>query len=235
MIAGGGANATGWSGSAPCTSTASRACCTARGWASCNRGPGASSSNLRARSGDGHALAPHLVSEIKREHARLMLVQEQIAAIEAQAEAVRQAAAPDTPAAKINQLIDLKSVGPVSSQMLVGEVFFRDFKNRRQVGSYFGLTGTPFNSGDSQREQGISKAGNPRARSTAVELAWLWRRHQPDSALSRWFEARVGHQKGRVKRIAIVAMARKLMVALWRFLEHGVVPEGAILQAAPRT
>ena len=137
-------------------------------------------------------------------------------------------------AAQINQLIDLKSVGPVSSQTLVGEVFFRDFKNRRQVGSYFGLTGTPFNSGSSQREQGISKVGNPRARTAAIELAWLWRRHQPGSALSRWFDARVGDQKGRVRRIAIVALVRKLMVALWRFLEHGIVPEGALLRAAPR-
>jgi transposase len=188
----------------------------------------------RARSGDGHALAPHLVSEIKHEHARLLLVEKQIAELEMQAEAARQAAAPDTPTAKINQLIELRSLGPVSSQTLVGEVFFRDFKNRRQVGSYFGLTGTPFDSGNSHHEQGISKAGNPRARTAAIELAWLWRRYQPASALSRWFEARVGTQKGQVKRIAIVALARKLMVALWRFLEHGVVPEGAVLRDASR-
>ena len=187
-----------------------------------------------ARSGDGRALAPHLVSEIKREHARLRLVEEQIAALEAQAEAARQAAAPATPAAKINQLIELRSLGPVTSQLLVGEVFFRDFQNRRQVGSYFGLTGTAFDSGNRRREQGISKAGNPRARTAAIELAWLWRRHQPASALSRWFEARVGTHKGAIKRSAIVALARKLMVALWRFLEHGVVPEGAILRAASR-
>lgn len=185
------------------------------------------------RTGDGHDLAPHLVAELKREHGRLLLVQEQIAEIEAQTVAARQAAAPDTMASKINQLIELKSLGPVSSQTLVGEVFFRDFKNRRQVGSYFGLTGTPFDSGGSRREQGISKAGNTRARTTAIELAWLWRRHQPGSALSRWFEERVGDQKGRVRRIAIVALARKLMVALWRFLEHGLVPEGALLRAAP--
>jgi transposase len=187
------------------------------------------------RSGDGHGLPPHLVAELKREHGRLLLVEEQIAEIEAQAVATRQAAVPDSMASKINQLIELKSLGPVSSQTLVGEVFFRDFENRRQVGSYFGLTGTPFNSGGSRREQGIGKAGNPRARTTAIELAWLWRRHQPGSALSRWFEERVGDQKGRVRRIAIVALARKLMVALWRFLEHGLVPEGAILRAAPHT
>jgi len=187
------------------------------------------------RTGDGHGLPPHLMAELKREHGRLLLVQEQIAEIEAQTVAARQAAAPAPMASKINQLIELKSLGPVSSQTLVGEVFFRDFENRRQVGSYFGLTGTPFNSGGSRREQGIGKAGNPRARTTAIELAWLWRRHQPGSALSRWFEDRVGDQKGRVRRIAIVALARKLMVALWRFLEHGLVPEGAILRAAAHT
>jgi transposase len=186
------------------------------------------------RTGDGRGLPVHLMAELEREHARLLLIQEQIAEIEVEATAAREAAQASPMAAQINQLIDLKSVGPVSSQTLVGEVFFRDFKNRRQVGSYFGLTGTPFNSGSSQREQGISKAGNPRARTAAIELAWLWRRHQPGSALSRWFDARVGDQKGRVRRIAIVALARKLMVALWRFLEHGIVPEGALLRAAPR-
>jgi len=185
------------------------------------------------RTGDGRGLPSHLMAELGREHARLLLIEQQIAEIEAQAAAVREAAQPSPMATQIKQLIDLKSVGPVSSQTLVGEVFFRDFKNRRQVGSYFGLTGTPFNSGGSQREQGISKAGNPRARTTAIELAWLWRRNQPGSALSRWFDERVGQQKGRVRRIAIVALARKLVVALWRFLQHGVVPEGAVLRAAP--
>jgi transposase len=185
------------------------------------------------RTGDGHRLPRHLMAELKREHGRLLLVEEQIGEIEAQAAAARHAAVPAAMASKVNQLIELKSLGPVSSQTLVGEGFFRDFKNRRQVGSYFGLTGTPFDSGGSRREQGISKAGNRRARTMAIELAWLWRRHQPGSALSRWFEERAGDQKGRVRRIAIVALARKLMVALWRFLEHGLVPEGAILRAAP--
>ena len=173
------------------------------------------------------------MAELKREHGRLLLVEEQIGEIEAQAAAARHAAVPDAMASKVNQLIELKSLGPVSSQTLVGEGFFRDFKNRRQVGSYFGLTGTPFDSGGRRREQGISKAGNRRARTMAIELAWLWRRHQPGSALSRWFEERAGDQKGRVRRIAIVALARKLMVALWRVLEHGLVPEGALLRAPP--
>jgi transposase len=153
------------------------------------------------RTGDGRVLPPHLMAELKREHARLMLVEDQIAQIESQAEATRRQAAPTgSPDAKINQLIELKSLGPVSSNTLVREVFFRDFKNRRQVGSYVGLTGTPFDSASSRHEQGISKAGNARARTAAVELAWLWRRYQPHSALSRWFEARVGHQKGRITR-----------------------------------
>ncbi|HEX6000431.1 MAG TPA: IS110 family transposase [Hyphomicrobiaceae bacterium] len=187
-----------------------------------------------ARSGDGHALPPHLLAEIGREHDRLRLVETQIAEIEAQARAARAAAEPDTMMARINQLIDLKGLGPVSAQLLAGEVFWRDFQNRRQVGAYFGLTGTPYDSGQRVREQGISKAGNARARSMAVELGWLWQRNQPDSALSRWFHERVGNQKGRLRRIAIVALARKLMVALWRFLEHGMVPEGAVLRAAAR-
>ena len=128
-------------------------------------------------------------------------------------------------------LLDLKSIGPVGGQELVNEVFYRSFDNRRQVGSYFGLTGTPYDSGASRREQGISKAGNRRARKLAIELAWLWVRHQPDSDLSCWFRQRVGDMKGRLRRVAIVALARKLMVALWRYLETGVVPDGAVLKS----
>lgn len=184
------------------------------------------------RTGDGRRLACHLLEELKREHARLKLVEEQLAEIEAQAMAARSTAPAPGIALKINQLLELKSLGPVGSQILVSEAFFRDFKNRRQVGSYFGLTGTPYNSGASRREQGISKAGNARARTVAVQLAWLWRRHQPHSALSRWFEERVGRQNGAGKRIAIVALARKLMVALWRFLQEGLVPHGAILRTS---
>ena len=106
---------------------------------------------------------------------------------------------------------------------------YRSFANRRQVGACFGMTGTPYSSGEEERDQGISKAGNRRARAMAVELAWRWVFWQPDSELSRWFKARVGDAKGRVRRIAIVAVARKLMVALWRYLETGVVPDGAVL------
>lgn len=184
------------------------------------------------RTGDGRAVPANLMAEITREHARLTQVCEQIAEIEGQMKAARAAAAPDSRAGQVNHLISLKSLGPIGGEGLVNEVFWRDFQNRRQVGAYLGLTGTPFDSGQSSREQGISKSGNSRARSLAIELSWLWLRHQPDSALSLWFKERVGTQKGRVKRIAIVALARKLMVALWRFLTTGLVPEGATLRTA---
>jgi transposase len=186
----------------------------------------------RVRTGDGRPLSPKLKEEIVREHVRLMLVDQQLKELEATSMAEVKVAAPGSAEAKIKQLIELKGLGPVSSQGFVNEVFYRSFANRRQVGSCFGLTGTPFNSGNSERDQGISKAGNRRARVLAVELAWLWLRHQPDSELSRWFRARVGDQKGRVRRIAAVALARKLMVALWRYLTTGVVPTGATLRPA---
>jgi transposase len=186
----------------------------------------------QARTGDGRALPARLVAEILREHVRLTLIAEQIAAVEGEMEAEREAAAPDSRAARVNQLIELKSIGAIGGEGLVNEAFWRDFRNRRQVGGYFGLAGTPFDSGQSTHEQGISKAGNSRARTLAIQLSWLWLRYQPDSALSRWYRARVGDQKGRVKRIAIVAMARKLMVALWRYITQGLVPENAIVRAA---
>jgi transposase len=184
------------------------------------------------RTGDGRDVPANLLAEIKREHGRLLQVGEQIAEVEGQMKAARAAAAPDSRAGQVNRLISLKSLGPVGGETLVNEVFWRDFQNRRQVGAYLGLVGTPFDSGQSSREQGISKSGNARARTLAIELSWLWLRHQPDSALSLWFKHRVGDQKGRVRRIAIVALARKLMVALWRFLTLGLVPEGAIVRAA---
>ena len=181
------------------------------------------------RTGDGRPLPPELAAEIVREHERLSLVIKQEAALEEKSKAERRAAEPGTAQAKMVHLAQLKGIGPVGAQVLVNEVFYRDFDNRRQLGSYFGLTGTPFDSGESRREQGISKAGNHRARGLAVELAWLWVRHQPGSELSRWFHARVGDTKGRMRRITIVAAARKLMVALWRYLQTGVVPTGAVL------
>ena len=184
----------------------------------------------KLRTGDGRMLPPRLKEEIVREHERLCLVHKQIVALEAKSKVELRAAVPGSAEAKILQLVDLKSIGPVGGRELVHEAFYRSFDNRRQVGSYFGLAGTPYDSGESRREQGISKAGNWRARKLAIELAWLWLRHQPDSELSRWFRQRVGNIQGRIRRITIVAVARKLMVALWRYLTTGVVPSGAVLR-----
>lgn len=191
--------------------------------------PGFIASLETMRTGDGRALTPFLKEEIVHEHERLCLVIKQLSALEAANKATLRAATPGSAEAKVRQLIDLKSIGPIGGQELFNEVFYRSFDNRRQVGSYFGLTGTPYDSGSSHREQGISKAGNRRARKLAIELTWLWLRYQPDSELSCWFRQRVGDIKGRLRRIAIVALARKLMVALWRYLVTGLVPTGAVL------
>ena len=184
------------------------------------------------RTGDGRPLPPRLKEEIERQHERLTLVHQQLAALAQVSRDERAIAVPGSVEAKSLQLARLIGIGPVGAEGLVNEAFYRSFDNRRQVGSYFGLTGTPFNSGRSEHDQGISKCGNRRARELAIELAWLWRRHQPDSALSRWFHERVRDIKGKIRKITIVALARKLMVALWRYLETGVVPEGAKLRPA---
>ena len=123
-------------------------------------------------------------------------------------------------------------VGPQIAAVLYHEGLCRSFANRREVAAYAGLAPTPWRSGKVAREQGISKAGNPRLRHAMVELAWPWVRHQPDSALSRWFRARVGLERGRVRRITIVALARRLLIALWRYVVHGEMPEGAVPKAA---
>lgn len=120
---------------------------------------------------------------------------------------------------------------PELASTLEREVLYRAFANRREVASYVGLTPSPYASGGMEREQGISKAGNARARRAMVELAWLWLRHQPASDLSRWFRTRVGLAAGRVRRIAVVALARKLLVALWRYASSGLVPSGAVVKA----
>ena len=185
----------------------------------------------RLRTPQGQPLPPALKAELKRELVRLELVLKMIALLEAERDATLADAAPARlNAKKIKDLHRLRSIGPEFATVLVGEVFFRPFDNRRQVGSYVGMSSSPFSSGATAREQGISKAGNPKARKTMIELAWLWLRYQPDSALSIWFRQRVGTTKGRIKRIMIVAMARKLLVALWRYLETGMIPQGAVLK-----
>jgi transposase len=183
------------------------------------------------RTAQGISLPPRLKSEIKRELQRLELVVEMIATLEAERDAiVEDEASTHVNAKKIQNLHKLKAIGPEFAAVLVGEIFHRDFNNRRQLASYVGYAPSPFKSGNVAHDQGISKAGNRKGRTTGIELAWLWLRYQPDSDLSAWFRARVGTTKGRVRRIAIIAMARKLLVALWRYLETGVVPQGAVLK-----
>jgi transposase len=182
------------------------------------------------RTGDGRALPACLAAEIERECRRLWLVIEMLVAVEHEI-ASRLQRASEPGAERIRRLMALTGIGPVCAGVLVREVFYRDFANRREVAHYPGLTPSPWRSGRVRREQGISKAGNPRARCMAIELAWLWLRHQPGSALAAWFRTRVGGAKGRLRRIMAVALARKLIVALWRYLVDGIVPEGAAFKA----
>jgi len=186
----------------------------------------------KLRTGDGRSLPARLKSEIVRELKRLELVLEMIETVEVERDAIiKDPRSRHLNADKIKMLARLRAIGPEFATSLTGEVFYRKFANRRKLGRYVGLDGSPFRSGSVERDQGISKAGNPVARSMMVELAWTWLRYQPDSALSIWFRERVGNLKGRPRRIAIVAMARKLLVALWRYLETGVIPTGAVLKA----
>jgi transposase len=183
----------------------------------------------RQRDWEGNPMPRHLRAEVAREHARLLLVREQLAALE---QASAEAAQDNTATARTKALLRrFKGLGAVFSGTFSTEVFYKDFRNRREVAGYVGLAPSPWRSGGMDREQGISKSGNPRARVKAIELAWLWLRHQPDSALSRWFRARTANASKRIKRIAIVALARKLVVALWRYLTTGLVPEGAVIAA----
>src|SRR5829696_4543047 len=175
------------------------------------------------RTPDGLPLAPCLRAELLRECRRLRQVMEMIVEVEAEQKAV--AEAEDGPAARRAQL---RGIGLAFATVLGHEVFFRAFRNRREVGGYLGLAPSPWQSGSLRRDQGIAKSGNPRARRT--ELAWLWLRHQPGSALTRWFHERVGSTKGRMRRILLVAMARKLIVSLWRYVTVGLVPDGAVLK-----
>jgi transposase len=184
------------------------------------------------RDWQGQAVPPRVLTEIENEHARLMLVHKQLEALTQTPTTADLAPAVAEMVRRGELLQRLKSLGPAFATTLTQEVFYKDFHNRREVASYFGLTPSPWQSGGTDRDQGISKAGNPRARCAAVELSWLWLRHQPDSALSQWFRQRTLNASKRTKRIAIVALARKLIVALWRYLTTGLVPAGAALKAA---
>jgi transposase len=181
---------------------------------------------------DGSQLGAGMRQRLEREYRRYQLVQDQVRQIDQQRrEAIR---TETTPAIKqIRQLLRLKGIGINSAWVYVMEFFaWRNFRNRREVGALAGLAPTPYQSGDGSREQGISKAGNRPVRAMAIEIAWAWVRHQPDSALSIWYQRRFGHGNSRIRRIGIVALARKLLIALWRYLEFGVIPEGAQFKQA---
>jgi transposase len=179
--------------------------------------------------GDGQSLAKHLSQEIVREIARLALVQEQVVEIERE----RNLAA--TPYAatehKRRQLLQLNGIGVASAAILAREVYYRQFAKRGQVGSYLGVTPSAYDSGESRRSQGISKAGNSLARRAMIQVAWFWIKHQPESELTKWFRRRTEAQSKRMRRVMIVALARKLAIVLWRYLETGLIPQGAVLTA----
>lgn len=196
------------------------------------------------RGWDGAPLPPALVARLEREWAEVAHLSERVRALKAARRAeVRpgravRGAGPTAPAAvdrargQMQQLVTVCGIGEAIACVVVREAFgWRTFRNGREVGALAGLTPTPYQSGTSVREQGISKAGNRYLRHTAVELAWCWLRYQPQSALSRWYGARFAGGSPGVRRVGIVALARKLLIALWRYLETGAVPEGAVMKA----
>ena len=173
-------------------------------------------------------LPVQLWAELGRESERLRLVVEQLRALEAErAQSLIQA---DPAREKTVKLLELVSIGPTSAWVLAREVFWRTLRNRREVAHCAGLAPMPYASGESAHEQGISKAGNRRVRVLTVQLAWCWLRYQPQSALAQWFNVRFAGGGSRIRRIGIVALARRLLIALWRYVEYGVIPEGATLK-----
>jgi transposase len=186
----------------------------------------------RTKLWDGSSLPAQLKAELERERERLALVERQIEQLEATRR--ERLLDPRTKAERrVVHLMRLGAIGPASAWLLVMEFFaWRAFRNRKELGALAGLVGTPYNSGESERDQGISKAGNRRVRAMIVEIAWLWLRFQPGSALSQWYRTRFAGGGARLRRIGIVALARKLLIALWRTLEDGVIPQGARLIAS---
>jgi transposase len=179
---------------------------------------------------DGAPIPPGLRQRVLRVYAHHQFLSEQIAEVEAERRARLQTST-ETSIDQVRQLMMLKGIGINGAWLLVMEFFgWREFKNRREVGGLAGLTPTPYQSGESAREQGITKSGNRHVRWMITELAWSWLRFQPDSALSVWFRERFGDGGKRLRRIGIVAVARKLLIALWRFLKTGALPEGAVLK-----
>jgi len=179
----------------------------------------------------GAELGTELKGRLLRHWERLQLVEEQIAEVTARR---RELLEKDTAVArKARQLLVLRGIGPNVSWELATEIFgWRTFQNRRQVGALVGLAGVPYQSGETNREQGISKAGRTRLRASLIELAWLWIRYQPQSELARWYGRRYAQGSKRLRRIGIVAVARRLLIDLWRFCERGVLPDGVVLKGA---
>jgi len=182
------------------------------------------------RTWDGSPLPPGLQMRIRREYERMKLAEGQIKALERERiEAIRHSKDPSVD--MVRQLLKLKGIGLNSAWLYTMEFFsWRKFRNRKEVGALAGLTPTPHESGSSSRERGMSKAGNRHIRSMAVEIAWGWLRYQPESELTQWYEERFGHGSSRIRRIGIVALARKLLIELWRYLETGAIPKGAVLK-----
>jgi transposase len=193
--------------------------------------------NRRQRLGElrtalGTSLPPHAHAKINRMLDRLDLVCAQIVELEHDRDAVLQEKTPNKADEMIQQLTKLRGIGVQSATVLVREAFVRSFANDKSLGSYAGLCPTPYSSGGTDREQGISKAGNRRLRTVMIELAWLWQRYQPGSAEVNWFRTRVSGTGARMRKVMVVALARKLLVALWRFATQGVIPEGAVMKPA---
>lgn len=197
-------------------------------WEKLDRGFAQRLANGELRDWEGKPLGATLLVRLQRELTRWQQARDQLKQLEqerAERFSVQQQA-------QLTQLVQLRGVGPVSAQRLVLELFWRHFANARQLGACVGLVPQPYDSGTMRKDQGISKQGNRRVRALLIELAWMWLRYQPDSALSCWFSSKVQGDSKRSRRVAIVALARRLLIALWRYLERGVLPEGSQLKAA---
>jgi len=176
----------------------------------------------------GAPLPAPLQARLERAHGRWVALEAQIAAVDAQQTAATAAAAP---ASALGRLVQVKGVGTTSAAVLLDEgLVWRAFRNRRELGGILGFAPTPYQSGDRRHEQGISRAGNHRLQGVSVQLAWQWVRWQPDSPITQWYQARFAAGSSRLRRIGIVAVARRLLIALWRYATTGVMPAGAILK-----
>jgi len=185
------------------------------------------------RTGDGRTLPKYMKDQVTRELDRLELVMGQIKVVEDERDAlIAQQSTDRTKPSPVTMLLQVKGLGMGFANILWAEGLFRHFDNRRQLAAYAGLAPTPWKSGSIDREQGVSKAGNPRLRTTLIQLSWLWLQHQSDSALTKWFKARVERNGGRMKKTTIVALARKLLVALWKYVTSGIVIEGTVMKNA---